>query len=83
MNIRLLKSKMVLVDDTVDDLADYLGQSRQNVYYKFSGERAFSLQDVATIAKKYNLTNDEIVEIFIERGEESEQANCKGSCEQT
>lgn len=74
---------MVLVDDTVDTLADYLGQSRQNLYYKFNSERGFSLQDVAAIAKRYNLTNAEIVEIFIKRGDESEQANCKGSCEQT
>lgn len=81
MNIRLLKSKMVLVDDAVEHLADYLGQSRQNIYLKFNGERGFSLQEVALIAKRYELTNDEICEIFIERGEEVEQANCKGSCE--
>lgn len=74
---------MVLFDDAVDDLADYLGQSRQNVYNKLSGDTAFSLQDVAAIAKRYILTNAEIVEIFIKRGEGSEQANCKGSGEQT
>lgn len=81
MNIRLLKSKMVLVGDTMEDLICYLGQSRQNVYNKFNGKTAFSLQDVSEISKRYKLTNAEIYEIFIKRGDESEQANCEGSCE--
>lgn len=82
MNIRLLKSKMVLVDDNIDNLAEYLGQSRQNVYNKFNGKVAFSLQDVSAISKRYDLSNAETYEIFIKRGDEGEQANCEGSCEQ-
>lgn len=83
MNIRLLKSKMVLADDTTTELAEYLGQSRQNVHNKLIGLTAFSLQDVSAISKRYNLTNAEIYEIFIKRGDESEQVDCEGSCEQT
>lgn len=82
MNIRLLKSKMVLAGDSVTDLAEYLGQTPANVFKKFSGNTVFSLQDVSAISKRYNLTNAEVYEIFIKRGDESEQANCEGSCEQ-
>lgn len=81
-NKKLLKSKMVLFGDNVDTLADYLNQSRQNVYNKINGVTVFSLQDVSAISKRYELTNAEVYEIFIKRGDESEQANCEGSCEQ-
>ena len=81
-NKRLLKSKMVLFGDNVDALAEYLNQSRQSVYNKIAGKVPFSLQDVSAISKKYNLTNAETYEIFIKRGDEDEQANCEGSCEQ-
>lgn len=82
-NKRLLKSKMALYGDTVGALANYLGQSRVNVQNKISGITPFSLQDVSAIGKRYNLTNGEIYEIFIKRGEECEQVDCEGSCEQT
>ena len=82
MNIRLLKSKMVLADDTTTELAEYLGQSRQNVHNKLNGTTMWSLQDVSAIKKRYNLTNTEIYEIFIKRGDESEQVDCEGSCKQ-
>ena len=80
-NKRLLKSKMVLFGDNVDTLAEYLNQSRQNVYNKINGTTVFSLQDVSAISKRYKLTNGEVYEIFIKRGDESEQVDCEGSCE--
>lgn len=82
-NKKLLKSKMVLFGDTVEQLADYLGQSRGNVNNKINGITAFSLQDVSAISKRYNLTNAEVYEIFIKRGDEDEQTDDKGSSEQT
>ena len=81
-NKKLLKSKMVLFGDTVERLAEYLGQSRANVSNKISGITAFSLQDVSAISKRYNLTNAETFEIFIKRGDSSEQADGERSCEQ-
>lgn len=81
-NKKLLRSKMVLFGDTVDRLADYLGQSRANVSNKINGLTVFSLQDVSAISKRYNLTNAEVYEIFIKRGDENEQADGEGSCEQ-
>ena len=80
---RLLKSKMTLYGDTVERLADYLEQSRANVSNKINGTTMFSLQDVSAISKRYKLTNSEVYEIFIKRGDDGEQANCEGSCEQT
>lgn len=80
--MRLLKAKMVLFGDNVPSLARYLEQSDANVYNKLNGSRPFSLQDVSSISKRYNLTNAEVYEIFIKRGDSSEQANCERSCEQ-
>lgn len=82
MNMKLLKAKMVLHGDTTTELAEYLGQSRQNVHNKINELYSFSLQDVSAIGKRYNLTNAEVYEIFIKRGEEDEQANGEGSCGQ-
>ena len=73
---------MILAGDNVPALASYLNQSEKNVYNKLNGATAFSLQDVSAISKRYNLTNAEIYEIFIKRGDEGEQANCEGSCQQ-
>ena len=84
-NYNLLKSKMALVGDTMGDLAEYLNQSRVNLSSKINSRTAFSLQDVRKIKERYNLTNAEVYEIFIKvkRGEDSEQVDCEGSCEQT
>lgn len=81
MNIRLLKSKMVLAGDNVPMLADFLGQTETNVYNKLSGKINWTLRDIGMISNRYDLTNDEIVEIFIEGCDEDAQADCEGSCE--
>ena len=81
MNIRLLKSKMVLAGDNVPALADYLGQTESNVYHKLNGKIKWTLRDIGMITKRYDLSNDEVVEIFIEGCDEDVQADCEGSCE--
>ena len=81
MNIRLLKSKMVLAGDNVPTLAEYLGQSDTNVYNKLSGKISWTVRDICMIGNRYDLTNDEIVEIFIEGCDEDVQADCEESCE--
>ena len=81
MNIRLLKSKMVLAGDNVPMLAEYLGQTETNVYNKLSGKINWTLRDMGMISNRYDLTNDEIVEIFIEGWDEDAQADCEGSRE--
>lgn len=59
--------------DTKDDLAKALGISRQGLYLKCTGKQAcdFRLNEIKTIASRYNLTSDEILKTFFtnENGE--------------
>ena len=73
MNVKLLKSKMVLYgdEDFVKDLADLLGITRQTASAKLNGITPFTQPEISTIAKHYQMTGDELQEIFVE-GESSE-----------
>ena len=82
-NYNLLKSKMALIGDTMGDLAEYLNQSRVNLSSKVNSRTAFSLQDIRKIQERYNLSDSEIFEIFIEQDDNCGQVDCEGSCEQT
>ena len=64
-NTVLLKAKMILNHDTVSSLADYLGINRQNVSVKINGKRDFKQGEIAKIAERYNLTSEEVTEIFL------------------
>lgn len=63
-NTRLLKSKMVLHNDTTIALAKCLGVNRQNASVKLNGKRDFKQSEIAKIIKRYNLTDKEIRAIF-------------------
>lgn len=63
-----LKSKMVLHEDTMESLARYLGISRQTLSGRMNGHSAFKAHEVMSIADRYNLASDEIVEIFFKGG---------------
>lgn len=63
-NTRLLKAKMVLHGDTVVSLAEHLGINRQNASIKVNGKRDFKQSEIAKIVEKYDLTFDEVREIF-------------------
>lgn len=63
-NTRLLKSKMVLNNDTTIALAEYLGVNRQNVSVKVNGKREFKQSEIAKIIRRYNLSDQEIRAIF-------------------
>jgi hypothetical protein len=71
---------MVLVGDNVPMLAEYLDQSEANVYHKLSCKISWALKDVCLIRKRYNLTNNEVVEIFIEGCDVDAKTYCEGSC---
>ena len=58
-----------------------LGQTESNVYHKLNGKIKWTLRDIGMITKRYDLSNDEVVEIFIEGCDEDVQADCEGSCE--
>lgn len=68
MNVKMLKSKMVLAgdEDFVDAIASLLNVSRQTASAKLNGEREFSQKEIALISKHYNLNDEEIRKIFIE-----------------
>ena len=64
VNARLLKSKMVLHDDTPDDLADAVGVHRATMYAKIRGASEFTVSDIMVIKSRYKLTAEDIDAIF-------------------
>lgn len=65
MNDVLLKSIMVLHNDTIRDLAEYLGKSPQSVSDKIN-ERGteFKQGEIAMIKDRYGLSADQVEAIF-------------------
>lgn len=65
MNAKLFRSIMVLHDDTNKSLADFLGVSEQTVCNKINENGTeFRQGEIAAIVKRYNLTAEQITEIF-------------------
>lgn len=63
-NTVMLKAKMILNHDTVLELANFLGLNRQNLSAKINGKREFKQSEIGKIAFRYDLTYDEMKEIF-------------------
>ncbi len=61
----ILKSKLTLRERTQRDLAKALGLSEVSTNKKVNGTIKFSLNEVKKIKEYLNLTNDEVVEIFL------------------
>ena len=61
----ILKSKLSLKEKTQKDLAKALGLSKVSVSKKVNGVLRFSLPEVKKVKDYLDLTNDEVVEIFI------------------
>ena len=70
----MLKSTMVLYgdEDFVNTLALILNVSRQTAASRLNGTTEFSQSEMAIIAKRYELTDEEIRKIFIEGDIEDE-----------
>ena len=68
MNINLLRSKMVLKGETQLDLAKAMNITKASMSVKMNGKNPFKLDEVKFIANRYDLSNDEIVEIFLSEG---------------
>ena len=65
MNSKLLRSIMVLHNDTNKTLADFLGKSEQTVCNKINENGTeFTQGEIAMITKKYNLSAEQIFAIF-------------------
>lgn len=67
MNTRLLKSKMVLCDDErfVSAISALLDISRQTASAKLNGESDFNQSEIKLISDRYQLTPDDIQNIFL------------------
>lgn len=63
-NINLLKSKMVLKGETQIELAEELGITRPALNVKMNGKSDFKQSEIDIIAKRYELSGDELLEIF-------------------
>lgn len=61
----ILKSKLSLKEKTQKDLAKALGLSKVSISKKVNGLLRFSLPEVKKVKDYLDLTNDEVVEIFI------------------
>lgn len=64
MNKELLKSIIILNKDTQGDLANYLGTTAGTLSFKMTGKTDFSRQEIKMIKDRYNLTAEQINEIF-------------------
>lgn len=68
MNIKLLKSKMVLAGDTQKELAEYLSICQLAMSNKMLGKAQFKADEIAKIVWKYDLTAQETYDIFFGSG---------------
>ena len=68
MNTNLLKSKMVLkgVENYVQAIADLLRISRTTASKKISGETSFTDNEMKLIKAAFELSGEEVVQIFLE-----------------
>lgn len=65
MNSKLLRSLMVLHDDTNQSLADYLGISAKSVNDKINEcGTEFKQSEISAIIKRYSLTEEQVLNVF-------------------
>ena len=76
MNKLLLKSKMAAAGDTAEKLAGILQITSQTFSAKINEKKAeFTQTEIEIIAKRYNLTPDELRDIFFSRLVSNEDTN--------
>lgn len=64
MNTSMLKSRMVLASETLATLSAVLGITPGTLSNKINGKAEFTQREIATIAKHYALTAEQIKEMF-------------------
>ena len=60
-----LRLKMALHNDTQGKLAKHLGILRHSLNYRLQGRRPFKRDEIKKIMQRYELTAEEVVNIFI------------------
>ncbi len=66
MKKNLLEAKMKIFGDTQSDLAEVIGISVATFNYKLNGKSEFTQSEIQKIRERYNLTDEEVVEIFFD-----------------
>ena len=64
MNVKLLKSQIVLNSYTLVQVAAYLEISRSALYRKISGESEFTRKEVLKLKCLLKLSDHQVIEIF-------------------
>lgn len=64
MKRNVFYSKMALFEDSIEDLAKYLGITRQTLVGKIEGKFDFKENEIKLIIARYKLTPEETHEIF-------------------
>lgn len=64
MNMKLLRSQMLMHDDTQVKLAEALGLPQSAISMRMTGKIDFRQNEMEAIRKRYQLTPDQVVEIF-------------------
>jgi len=67
VNKNELRSVMALHNETNEVLAEVLGISTKSVSSKLNSKTEFLQGEIATIARHYKLTDEQIVKIFFNR----------------
>lgn len=65
MNAPLLKSKMALFGDNQNALAEFLQITKSTLSLKIHGQAEFKQSEIIAIACRYNLTPEEVHEMFL------------------
>lgn len=64
MNEKLLRSEILLQEDTLENFLKKCGMSRSAFYRKTKGKSEFTTREVKVIQKLLNLSAEKMVEIF-------------------
>ena len=67
MNVKLLKSQIVLNGHTLVQVAAYLEISRSALYRKMSGECEFTRKEVLKLKSLLKLSDYQVIEIFFSK----------------
>lgn len=65
MDKKLFESKRTLFGDTQESLAAYLGKTVQTVNAKINGNGTWDQDEIRMIKNRYQLTPEEVTDIFL------------------
>ncbi|NJJ36509.1 hypothetical protein GSQ51_18190 [Clostridioides difficile] len=64
MNVKLLKSEIILKEKNVSDLASDIGISKSAMYKKICGKTEFTYYEISQITKCLQLNKKKAIDIF-------------------